>query len=174
MLQAVIASLEQGIPLTVAVEALRQPRRTVYDWLKADPDVQEAVRLARDLGYDYIARECIEIADDTSNDMIFDGDGNPHPNGAAVLRAKVRIETRLKLLSKWDPRRYGEAKTVKVEGEVTQTTRHVVDVRQLDDAGRAALRHLLDPAQAQGLIPGPELQDAEFEELSPQEDVADG
>jgi hypothetical protein len=173
VLQAVIASLERGIPLTVAVEGMRQPRRTVYDWLRADPDVQEAVRLARDLGYDWLAREALQIADDTSNDIVFDADGNPHPNGAAVLRAKVRIETRLKLLSKWDPTRYGDAKTVKVEGEVTQT--HTIDPRLLSEEARAALRAVLEHAKARGLLGGPAPIDAEFEEaaLGAEEDVPD-
>jgi hypothetical protein len=168
VLQAVIASLERGIPLTVAVEGLRQPRRTVYDWLRADPDAQEAVRLARDLGFDWLAHECLKIADDTSQDVVFDGEGVPHSNRTAVLRAKVRIWTRLQLLSRWDPSRYGAARTVKVEGEVQTVTRHTIDPALLSPEQRDALRSLLDYAAAQGLIEGPEPQDVEFEDLSPE------
>lgn len=91
-----------------------------------------------------------------------------------MLRAKVRIETRLKLLACWDSGRYGPAKTVKLEGEMQVTQRHVLDPRLLSAEQRDALRGLLQAAQAQGLLAGPEPVDAEFEPLDPQQDVADG
>jgi hypothetical protein len=173
ILAAVTASLEQGIPLTVAVRSIRAPRSTVYDWLKADPVVQEAIRQARDLGYDHIAHQCLAIADDRSEDVVFDADGNPHPNGAAVLRAKVRIETRLKLLSKWDVNRYGESRTVKLEGELQQTVRHTIDPRSLPSEQREALRSLIEHAVAQGLLPSPDTVDAEYEEVA-EDEPSDG
>jgi hypothetical protein len=160
--------LARGTPLTVICESLQAEGsftgQSLYNWLKDDPEAKLAIDYARDLGFDWIAHDCIAIADDTSQDVVFDGDGVPHPNGAAVLRAKVRIETRLKLLAKWSPR-YAEGSTLKVEGEVTTTTRHVLDVRQLDGPSRDALRALLEHAEAQGLLPGPAAVDAEYEEV---------
>jgi hypothetical protein len=128
--------------------------------MKADPDVKEAVQIARDLGFDWLAHECLEIADDARNDWM----ARHGPEGEFVgwqfnnehfQRSRLRIETRFRLLRAWDPSRYGDQRTVKLEGEVTQTQRHVIDPRSLDDAGRAALRELLAQAQAQGLIEGP-------------------
>ena len=52
-----------------------------------------------------------------------------------------------------------------VEGELQTTVRHTLDPAQMDDAGRAALRAVLDHAERQGLIAGPEPVDAEYEEL---------
>jgi hypothetical protein len=170
IMEAVAAGLRRGTPLTVICEALQAQGRfsgqSVFNWLKSDPEAALAIRYARDLGFDWIAHDCIEIADDTSNDVVFDGDGIPHANGAAVLRAKVRVWTRLQLLAKWDPKRYGETRRVEVDAEVRTTTRHTIDPRSLDDAGRAALRHLIEHAQAQGLLEGPDAVDAEFEEVS--------
>jgi hypothetical protein len=154
ILDAVKAGLARGTPLTVITEALQLPNSTVDSW-KADPEVAEAVRVARDLGYDWIAHECLAIIDDTSGDVIYDNDGNPHPNGANVLRAKARVETRLKLLARWDPKRYAESRRVELDVDVKSTVKHVVDSRSLTDAGRAALRQLLAEAQAQGLLPPP-------------------
>jgi hypothetical protein len=154
ILDAVKAGLARGTPLTVICEALVVPQQTVDSW-KADPEVAEAVRVARDLGYDWIAHECLAIIDDTSGDVIYDNDGNPHPNGANVLRAKARVETRLKLLARWDPKRYAESRRVELDVDVKSTVKHVVDSRSLTDAGRAALRQLLAEAQAQGLLPPP-------------------
>lgn len=177
--EAVTAGLMRGTPLTVICEALQASGsftgRSIYYWLRDDPEAQLAIAYARDLGFDWIAHDCIAIADDASNDLLTDADGRQHGNGAAVLRSRVRIETRLKLLAKWSPR-YAEGSTLKVEGEVQVTQRHVVDPRSLDDTGRAALRHLIEHAKAQGLLPGPEPIDVEYEEglLGPEDDVPDG
>lgn len=170
IIEAVSSGLARGTPLTIICESLQAQGafagRSLYNWLRNDPEAKEAIGFARLLGFDWMAHDCIEIADDTSNDVVFDGDGIPHANGAAVLRSKVRIETRLKLLARWDSTRYGETKRVEIEGELTTTTRHTIDPRSLDDAGRAALRHLIEHAQAQGLLEGPDAVDAEFEEVS--------
>jgi hypothetical protein len=66
---------------------------------------------ARKLGFDDIAEEALEIADDGRNDWIERTDPeNPgwDYNGEHVQRSKLRVDTRLKLLAKWDPKRYGE------------------------------------------------------------------
>jgi hypothetical protein len=168
ILQAVIAGLERGVPLTIAVEPFRAARNSVYDWLKADPDVKEAVQIARELGFDWLAHECLEIADDARNDWVErhgkDGEAVGWQfNNEHFQRSRLRIETRLRLLRAWDPSRYGERAEVKVDAEVTETVRHVIDPRSLDDAGRAALRHLLAQAAVQGLIEGPNDNDPALE-----------
>jgi terminase small subunit-like protein len=180
IVRAVASGLARGTPLTIICESLQAQGsfagQSLYNWLRDDPEAAFAIDYARDLGFDYIAHECIEIADDTSGDWMHDADGTARPNGAAVLRSKLRVDTRLKLLARWDPKRYGEARMLKVEGEVSSVTQHTLDPAQLDDVGRAALRHLIAHAKAQGLLesPGPEeATDAEYEPLGPQEDVPD-
>jgi hypothetical protein len=168
IIRAVSAGLARGTPLTIICESLQAQGpfagRSLFNWLRDDPEAKFAIEYARDLGHDWLARECLEIADDTSGDVIHDAEGGERPNGAAVLRARVRIETRLKLLAKWSPR-YSEGHTLKVEGDVKVTQRHVIDPASLDDTGRAALRHLIDQAREQGLLAPPEPVDAEYEEL---------
>jgi len=174
IMDAVAAGLRRGTPLTVICEALQAEGRfsgqSVFNWLKNDPEAALAIRYARDLGFDWIAHDCIEIADDTSNDVVFDGDGIPHANSAAVLRAKVRIETRLKLLSKWDPKRYGETRRVEIEGELQSTVRHTIDPRSLPAEQREALRSLIEHAASAGLLPSPDVVDAEYEEVASDDD----
>lgn len=66
---------------------------------------------AKDLGYESIAEDTLEIADDARNDwMERQSEDNPGwlANGEHIQRSKLRIETRLKLLAKWDPKRYGD------------------------------------------------------------------
>jgi hypothetical protein len=169
----VLHGLVQGLPLSVVARRNGVTQQAVDLWKKKDPAFSEEVTSARALGWDSLAVECLTIIDDKSEDVVIDAEGVPHFNTAAVLRAKAQCEVRLRLLAKWDTGRYGDAKTLKVEGEINTTTRHVLDPRLLDEAGRAALRQVLAHAQAQGLIEGPEPVDAEFEELGAEEDVPD-
>jgi hypothetical protein len=81
------------------------PSRELVDkWRRTNPEFGARIARARDIGYDAIAEEALAIADDASNDD--DGEGNL--DHEFVARSKLRVETRLKLLAKWDPRRYGD------------------------------------------------------------------
>lgn len=88
-------------------------RTTVWDWAKADKEISQRIAHARDVGFDAIAESCMEIAD------------SPMPStdtgatdGGAVQHAKLKIETRLKLLAKWDPKRYGDKQQIEHSGAV--------------------------------------------------------
>jgi len=87
--------------------------RTVYDWMSKDPDLATAIAHARDVGYDAMAEECLDIADNAGNDWMerLNDEGVPvgyQVNGDHIQRSKLRIETRLKLLAKFNPKRYGD------------------------------------------------------------------
>lgn len=85
--------------------------RVVYDWIRDDEKFAAHIAHARELGFDAIAEDTIEIADNGTNDWM-DKHGQDSPgyvlNGDHVQRSKLRIETRLKLLAKWSPKKYGE------------------------------------------------------------------
>lgn len=107
----ICTNLAYGTPLAQICRSLGIGRTTVYDWQKARPDFAERIARARLIGYDAIADDCILIADDKAGDVKLVGDPeNPSEvcNTEFVQRAKLRIETRLKLLAKWDPKRYGD------------------------------------------------------------------
>lgn len=158
----ILVALSIGTPLSVAARANNITRQCVHQWQSTDPEFSEDLAAARSLGWDALAHECLEIADDGTNDWMEtrDHDGEPTGwrfNNEAVLRSKLRIETRMRLLRAWQSGTYAEPeRALKVDAVVTETVRHVVDARVLDDAGRAALRALLAQAQAAGLIPPPD------------------
>lgn len=86
---------------------------TVYDWIEqGGEDVASRFGRARDMGEDVISQECLDIADDDSRDVSGELE---MPNGVAVQRDRLRIETRLKLLAKWNPKKWGD----KISQEVT-------------------------------------------------------
>jgi len=97
------------------------PWQTVYGWLDAHPDFSERFARARILGFDAIAEDTIEIADTPADAVIITekADGSVETKrGDNVEHRKLRIHTRLQLLAKWDPKRYGERFGVEHSGQI--------------------------------------------------------
>ena len=112
----ICARLSTGEPLAQICRDEHMPAvRTVSDWKKADEAFSAAFARAREDGFDQIAADCLDIADETSMDTLSTEHGD-RPNTEWISRSKLRIETRLKLLAKWDPKRYGEKVTQEVTG----------------------------------------------------------
>ena len=111
------------------------PHPTTWnDWCAADDTLNIAHGRARDLGYDAIAADCLAIADETGRDTKYGKNGEAMADGEWISRSRLRVETRLKLLAKWDPRRYGE-KVAHVGGDETDApirmvTRRVVEASE--------------------------------------------
>ena len=100
--------LGKGEPLAHICRDDRMPAvRTVSDWKKASEMFSADFARAREEGFDQIAADCLDIADETSFDTI-EGENGERANTEWISRSKLRIETRLKLLAKWDPKRYGD------------------------------------------------------------------
>ena len=106
----ICARLAKGEPLAVICRDDHMPAvRTVSDWKAAHETFSADFARARDEGFDALAVQCLEIADDKSNDVKLVGaDDREVCDTEFVQRAKLRIDTRLKLLAKWDPKRYGD------------------------------------------------------------------
>jgi len=114
LLQEITERLSQGEPLAQICRDEGMPAaRTVREWQQNDEKVSAAIARAREEGFDAIAAECLDIADDSRNDwMNRAADAGDEQalqfNGEHVQRSKLRVDTRLKLLAKWDPKRYGD------------------------------------------------------------------
>ena len=92
--------------------------RTIYNWLeKDDGDFIARFAHARDMGADAIAEECLEIID--APPPLCGSEGNTRLDPAAVQMQKNRVEARLKLLAKWNPKKYGEKVGVEAEGSIS-------------------------------------------------------
>ena len=127
--------ISRGEPLEVICRDEGMPAsRNVREWVSADSRPKEVPATfasdfarAREDGYDAIAADCLEIADDGKNDWMAaqaaDGDERAiaaRINGEHVQRSKLRIETRLKLLAKWS-KRYGDRVGVEHSGAITMS-----------------------------------------------------
>lgn len=115
---AICERIARGEPLAVICRDGDMPAvRTVSDWKVAHPSFSAAFARAREDGFDALAAECLEIAEDGSRDYTTkkrpDGTEFEAFDAEHVQRSKLRIETRLKLLAKWDPKRYGDSVQLK-------------------------------------------------------------
>lgn len=109
VIKAVIEGLSIGTPLTVICRGEGMPAdNTFREWMASDQELSDAIACAREAGFDQIALDALAIADDTWNDTKKTKDGDEQPNSEWITRSRLRVETRLKLLAKWDPKRYGE------------------------------------------------------------------
>jgi hypothetical protein len=117
----IIRDLSKGIPLMEICRRDHMPEtQSIYRWCEANfENFAERFARARADGFDAIAADCLKIADDASGDTIETEDG-PRLNSEFAARSRIRIETRLKLLAKWDPKRYGER--LQIEEEVNRKT----------------------------------------------------
>lgn len=83
-------------------------QRTISRWTQEEPQFAAAFLQAKDEGYDAISQDVLDIID-----------SRDHDDPEDVQRRKMRAEYRLKLLAKWDPRRYGDKAQVEHQGGVS-------------------------------------------------------
>ena len=112
--------ISAGEPLAVICRDAGMPSvTTVWQWQQDKKDFSEAIARARLIGFDQIAAECLHIANTPleGTEITQDKDGTTIKTSDMLGHRKLQIETRLKLLSKWDPKRYGDK--IEVEGNVS-------------------------------------------------------
>ena len=110
--QEICEGLAEGIPLREICRRDHMPEwRTVYDWMARDDALSTAIAHARDIGYDKMAEECLQIADTPvqGSKIVETDDGKVMYTREDMLgHRKLQIETRLKLLAKFNPKKYGD------------------------------------------------------------------
>lgn len=115
----ICARLAEGEPLRVICRDPHMPAwRTVYDWIEADSDLAARIARARKLGFDAIAEEALEIADTpvVGEETEDDGEKVKTKRGDMLGHRKLQVETRLKLLAKWCPAKYGDRTAMELTG----------------------------------------------------------
>lgn len=98
---AICTRLAAGEMMTAICRDIGVNVKTVNDWRLQDADIRAQFDEARDDGYDAIANRLRFTARGK-------GDADGGDSSGDVQRDKLIIDTDLKLLAKWDPRRYGD------------------------------------------------------------------
>lgn len=105
--------LSKGEPLSVICDDDHVPSfQTVYRWEKQHPEFREASARAREVGTHYLAHDSLRIADDPTIDP---------------ADKRIRIDTRLRLIGKWNARQYGDKLDLNHSGEVKLTHEAALD-----------------------------------------------
>jgi hypothetical protein len=127
---------------------------TVIRWTIEDSSFCIAYNRARASQADLLFDSALDISDDESKDLIVQEDGNVTANPSAVARAKLRIETRMRMAGKIsqkyaDKPFIGEGATVTVNNNTLS-----IDAASLGADQRAALRAMLTQAKEGKVIDG--------------------
>lgn len=132
----ICARLAEGEPLRQICRDEHMPAwRTVYDWRTKNPDFDAAIARAREVGFDAIAEEALRIADTPIVvEEVTEGGkyGLTVKRSDAVDHRKLQIWTRLQLLAKWSPDKYGERIQQDIKGNLALNV--VTGVTGDDDA----------------------------------------
>lgn len=94
---------------------------SVYKWLIERPEFSELYARARQVQAHMFADEIIEIADDSSGDVICDEFGNAKQNHEFVQRSKLRMDARKWHASKTAPKIYGDKPEVELDKDSSIT-----------------------------------------------------
>lgn len=90
----VLEGLRAGTPLTIICDEDGMPHdNRIRVWADEDSTLAGDIARAREAGFDAIAKKGLDIVDDLTEDP---------------ASRRVRSDYRLKLLAKWDPKRYGD------------------------------------------------------------------
>lgn len=85
---------------------------TFLEWLSSDEDLANQYARAMEWRAEGLLEDTIEIADDTSNDLVIekevDGIRIMKPDKDHILRTRLKIEARQFALRKMAPKKYGE------------------------------------------------------------------
>jgi hypothetical protein len=114
-IERICVDLRAGVPRkAVFANPLNPTRREFAAALSTNPEWQA---LVDDADREYLvtlAEELVSIADNSDQDTLTRADGTTYANTEWISRSKLRVETRLKLLSKLWPEKFGDKVQVAV------------------------------------------------------------
>jgi hypothetical protein len=105
----ILLEIEKGRALRNVLNDADMPSsKTFYNWLESDEDKVKRYARACELRADTIFEDILDIADDSSKDITTDPLGNERLNTEFVQRARLRVDARKWIVSKLNPKKYGD------------------------------------------------------------------
>jgi hypothetical protein len=81
---------------------------TFCDWLSQDDKLVKQYARATEIRAEKIFDEILDIADESINDTYTDETGKEYTNHEVINRSRLRVDARKWVLSKMNPKKYGE------------------------------------------------------------------
>jgi hypothetical protein len=99
--------LANGEPLRQICRDEHMPAwQKIYEWMQKDLDLSGSIARAREVGQDAIAEQIwLEMKEEPER-ILTEGGGKIDPGYVQLIKARADIG--LKLLAKWNPKRYGD------------------------------------------------------------------
>lgn len=115
--------IEGGEALRTILKEKDMPSsQTFYKWIDSDEQKTKQYARACEMRADIIFDEMIDIADNQESDIIT-VEGKEITNHNVINRARLRIDTRKWILSKMNPKKYGEK--IEIESNNTQVIKGI-------------------------------------------------
>ena len=105
---------------------------TLWNWTQENRSFAESIARARAIGCDVIADDCLRIADTPVEGIRTKQtpDGTETWTEDMLGHRKLQVETRLRLLSKWHPKKYGDRLQSDIDLAVTVTVVNPFQIAQ--------------------------------------------
>lgn len=107
---SIIATSEKGLH-TIADEEWCPCYNTLFRWLNEYPSFSHKYAQAKESQSDFMGLQLLKIADDSSGDEQVSPNGNRIENREFTSRSKLRVETRMWLMERLAPKKYGKQAT---------------------------------------------------------------
>lgn len=110
--QKICSDIEKSsIGLKHILEPYEVSRTAFYAYLKENEEAQNTYARAKDAQIELLAEEILDISDDATNDLmtiVKSNEAYEVENKEVVNRSRLRVDSRKWLLSKLNPKKYGE------------------------------------------------------------------
>lgn len=122
ILEKVFESIDEGLSLRAACEKVGFPRKTVEGWIEADQELSAQYLRARANRAELLFEEALRLQDERPESVIqlgSDGEsGTKRMDPAFVSWQANRVNLRMRMIAKMDPKRYGEKVELAHSGQI--------------------------------------------------------
>ena len=114
----VCSEIEKGRALRNVLKDDKMPSTsTFYEWLDNDDVKSKQYARATSVRADIIFDDILSIADENTNDTYINDNGIEVVNNDVIQRSRLRIDSRKWVLSKLNPKKYGDKTDITSGGE---------------------------------------------------------
>jgi hypothetical protein len=152
-IEEIFEKIASGDPVGAAVEAVkgggRQAIASFVDLCTSDPELNAHYLRALKSRAVLTGEDVLNIVDDgAGKDYLDNGKGGLIPDNAAVNRAKLRADARLRLMGNWFPKLFGEKQAAQVNVQIVNHAERLEQARQRRDTRSVAPRISHDVVEA--------------------------
>lgn len=128
LFELILSEISNGNSLRKTLEIYDMPSSsTFYQWLEESEEKSKRYARACELRSEIIFEEILEIADKQDAD-VFEVDGIEMTNHNVIARSRLQVDARKWILSKMNPKKYGDKVDLTTGGEKLPPSSNVIEV----------------------------------------------